>query len=96
MAVRGRAVHKNHNPVFHYLLLTIFFIIVAYPAIVESTKGVEMKLGGFGFKVLPFIDNSHLGSILGFQPFSCLTYSVSILEPLNRWIYTYNQKVYYS
>jgi len=43
----------------------------------ESTKGIEIKLctyidvderntGGVELQVLPFIDNSHLGSILRF------------------------------
>ena len=56
--------------------------------ILESIKGIEIKLGAyikrlfslsclgvqvvFGLQVLPFIDNSHLGSILRFQRFSCI------------------------
>jgi len=44
MALRGSAVHKNHNHTLHIYRvispLTIFFIFEVY-----STKGIEMKLG---------------------------------------------------
>ena len=49
MAVRGSAVHRNHNPTLYITELSplnIFFIMVAYPGhIMESTKGIEIKLG---------------------------------------------------
>ena len=48
MTVRGRAVHKNHNPTLYiYLSLTIYFFIMdACPGqIQESTNWIEMKLG---------------------------------------------------
>ena len=49
MAVRGMAVHKNHNPTLYITELSplnLFFIMVACPGhILESTKGIEIKLG---------------------------------------------------
>jgi len=48
MAVRGRAVHKNHNPTLNIELspLSRFFIMVACPGhILEITNGIEIKLG---------------------------------------------------
>jgi len=72
-------VHKNHNPTLYITELSPlnhFFIMVAYPGhILESTKGIEIKLGtyivvmywctsGVGLQVLPFIDNNHSGSII--------------------------------
>ena len=46
MAVRGSGMHITLLCILlSYLLLTIFFIIVAYPGhILESTKGIEVKL----------------------------------------------------
>ena len=48
MAMRGREVHKNHNPTLYITELSplnhFFFIMVAYPGhILESTKGIEIK-----------------------------------------------------
>jgi len=40
MSMRGRAEPNNHNPTLH------IYLIVACPGhIMESTKGIEMKLG---------------------------------------------------
>jgi len=51
MAVRGSAVHKNHNPTLYITDLSpinLFFIMVAYPGqFLESTKGIEIKLGTY-------------------------------------------------
>jgi len=51
MAVRGMAVHKNHNPTLYITELSplnLFFIMVACPGhILESTKGIEIKLGTY-------------------------------------------------
>ena len=51
MAMRESAVHKNHNPTLYITELSPtyqFFIIVAYPGhILESTKGIEIKLGTY-------------------------------------------------
>ena len=53
MAVRGRAVHRNHNPtlfIYSVISLNHFFIMVACPGhISESTKEIEIKLA-------PYID----------------------------------------
>jgi len=47
MAVRESAVHKNHI-LLSYFPLTIFFIMVAYSGhILESAKGIEIKLGTY-------------------------------------------------
>ena len=85
-----RAVYTNHNPTLYITELSPlnhFFIMVAYPGhILESTKGIEIKLAtyivvmswctsGVGLQVLPFIDNNRLGSILHFQLFSCFKLS---------------------
>ena len=50
MAVRGRAVYNNHNPTLYITELSpinhFLKIVVAYPShILESTKGIEIKLG---------------------------------------------------
>jgi len=51
MAVRGSAVHMNHNPTLYITELSPishFFLMVAYPGyILESTKGIEIKLGTY-------------------------------------------------
>jgi len=51
MAVRGRAVHKNHNSNLYITQLSpinLFFIMVAYSGdILERTKGNEIKLGTY-------------------------------------------------
>jgi len=51
MAVRGSAVHKNHNPYPYISELSphnLFFIMVAYPGHNwESTKAFEIKLGTY-------------------------------------------------
>ena len=54
MAVRGRAIHKNHNPTLYiYRVISpypffLFFIMVAYPGhILESSKGIEIKPGTY-------------------------------------------------
>ena len=51
MAVRGCAVYKNHNPTLYITELSTFnhfFTMVAYPGhILESTKGIEIKLGTY-------------------------------------------------
>ena len=51
MAVRGRAVHNNHNPTLYITELSSinhFFITVTYPGLIlESTKGIEFKLGTY-------------------------------------------------
>ena len=46
MAVRGSGMHITLLYILlSYLPLTIFFIMVAYPGhILESTKGIEVKL----------------------------------------------------
>ena len=45
MAVRRSAVYKNHNPTELSPLNHLFFIMVACPGhILESTKGIEIKL----------------------------------------------------
>jgi len=50
MAVRGRAVHRNHNPTLFIYSVNHFFIMVACPGhISESTKEIEIKLA-------PYID----------------------------------------
>ena len=47
--MREREVHKNHNPTLYMTELSpinLFFISVACLGhILESTKGIEMKLG---------------------------------------------------
>ena len=46
--MRERAEHKKHNPTLYiYLPVTIYFFImdVCLGHILESTKGIEMKLG---------------------------------------------------
>ena len=49
MAMRGRAVHKNYNPTLYNTEVSPinhFFIMVAcHSHILESTKGIEIKLG---------------------------------------------------
>ena len=49
MTFWGSAVHKNHNPTLYIIELSLInhlFIMVAYPYhILESTKGIEIKLG---------------------------------------------------
>ena len=50
MAVRWRAVYKNHNPTLYiYKVISLNFVFVIMDAclsnILESTKGIEMKLG---------------------------------------------------
>jgi len=49
MAMRGRAVHKNYNPTLYITEVSPinhFFIMVAcHSHILESTKGIEIKLG---------------------------------------------------
>ena len=50
--MRGRAVHKNHNPTLYIdrviSLNHLFFITVACPSLIlESTKGIEIKLGTY-------------------------------------------------
>jgi len=47
MAMRGRTEPKNHNPALHICrVISPFFIIVACPGyILDSTKGIKMKLG---------------------------------------------------
>jgi len=50
MAVRGRAVHKNHNPTLYINrvispLLVFVIMDAGLSNILESTKGIEMKLG---------------------------------------------------
>jgi len=51
MAVRGRAVHKNHNPTHldlqSYFPVKIYFLKMdACPGhILASTQGIDMKLG---------------------------------------------------
>ena len=51
MAVRGSAVHKNHNHTLYITELSPLnhvFIMVAYPGhILEFTKGIEIKLGTY-------------------------------------------------
>jgi len=53
MAMRGSAVHKNHNPTLYlhsYLPLTICFFFIMDSClghILESTKGIEIKLGTY-------------------------------------------------
>ena len=51
MTVRGRAVHMSHNPTLYITELSpinIFFIMISYPGhIVESTKGIYIKLGTY-------------------------------------------------
>ena len=58
---------KNHNPILHFtcVISPYFFpYTVVYFVMSWCTSGI-------GLQVLPFIDNSHLGSILHFQGFSC-------------------------
>ena len=49
MAVSGSAVHTYHSPTLYITELSplnLFFIMVAYSGhILESTKGIEIKLG---------------------------------------------------
>ena len=50
MAVRGRAVHNNHNPTLYINrvispLLVFVIMDAGLSNILESTKGIEMKLG---------------------------------------------------
>ena len=51
MAVRGSAVYNNYNPNLYITEISPikhFFIMVAYPGhILESTKGIEIKLGTY-------------------------------------------------
>jgi len=53
MAVRGSAMHNNHNPTLYIYrvispLTIYFFIMVACPGhILESIKGIEIKLGTY-------------------------------------------------
>ena len=52
MAVRGNAMHMNHNPTLCITELSpinrFFFIMVAYPGhILESFKGIKIKLGTY-------------------------------------------------
>ena len=50
MSVRGRAVHKNHNPTLYIYIVIFpepFFLIMdsCLSHVLESTNGIEMKLG---------------------------------------------------
>ena len=46
--MRGKAVHKNHNPTLYINIIiphNHVFIVVACPAHILSKKGIDMKLG---------------------------------------------------
>ena len=63
MLMKGSTENKNHNPMLHFtLIISPYFFPQKVVFFVMSwcTSGV-------GLQVLPFIDNSHLGSILRFQ-----------------------------
>ena len=51
MAVRWRALYKNHNPTLYITELSpinYFFHSVTYPShILDSTKAIEIKLGTY-------------------------------------------------
>jgi len=62
--MKGSTEDKNHNPILHITwIISLYFF---------HKQLVSLSCLGVGIQLLPFIDNSHLGSILRFQLFSCL------------------------